>query len=114
MTPILKEYIIDYNGEIIGTDKRQSIQNVLICDDERHCLVHTDHCFLIIDFLANKVMVKYYTPLRISRMSFNKDLSQVIMSYGGLEMDFMLMSWDKHTNILKEVAIRRLIIGIFY
>lgn len=93
----------------ILNEGKEKIISCQIADDERHCCILTEHSQLIIDFLANKLKASYQNRVRMSLMSFSKDLSQIVITYGALDYDFLLLEWDRKSQDLIEISIRRLV-----
>ena len=57
--------------------EKERIILTLVADDERHCCVLTEHTIFIVDFISNKLKAKYHNPVKMTLMSFSKDLSEL-------------------------------------
>jgi hypothetical protein len=90
-------------------DREKKIISAMICDDEQHCVILSDHNVYIINFIQNKLKATYENSIKMTAMSLSKDLSEIVLIYGQAETDFLLLSYDRETQVLKETAIRRLI-----
>lgn len=88
--------------KVVYSDHDKKPVSVSICDDQRHCIILTEFSIFIIDFIANKLKATYHAPIKMSMVTFTKDLKHLVVVYGN-DSDFLILSYDKQNCVLEDV-----------